>query len=240
MLTTTKDGPVGWIAFDREDRLNAFTVAGYRDLRLAIAESVADPGVRVVVVTGHGRAFSVGADRSLLDPAANPENRAAAGVEFAGLLAELRECPKPLLGAVNGLAVGFGCTLLLYFDLVLAADSARFRLPFTSLGIVPEAGSTALLPARARMDATMWAMLSSEWFDARTAQEMGIVWRVCPAASLRERTAAAAASIAAHDPASVVATKRLLTAGRQAIVRQATERELVEMARLTSPAPTEL
>jgi enoyl-CoA hydratase/carnithine racemase len=82
------------------------------------------------------------------------------------------------------------------------------------------------------MDETMWVMLSSEWFDARTAQEMGIVWRVCPDASLRERTAAAAASIAAHDPASVAATKRLLTAGRPEIARRSAERELGEMARL--------
>jgi enoyl-CoA hydratase/carnithine racemase len=131
--------------------------------------------------------------------------------------------------AVNGLAVGIGCTMLMYFDLVLAAESARFRLPFTALGMVPEAGSTVLLPARARWDHTMWAMLSSEWIDAELAQEMGIVWRVVPDSSLLDVAAETAATITVLDPASVAATKRLLTAGRAAVACQGVDREQAEM-----------
>lgn len=228
---------VAWIRFDRPERLNAFTGADYRDLRVALEQAMVDDTTRVIAVTGTGRAFSAGADRSLLDGTASESARAEAAEEFATLLDTLRNCEKPLLAAVNGLAVGFGCTMLLYCDLVLAAESARFRLPFTALGIVPEAGSSVLLPARARWDDAMWAMLSSEWIDATSALDMGLVWRVVPDDALVEHATEVATTIAAHDPASVAATKRLLVAGRADAARLAGERELAEMVRLLRPPP---
>jgi enoyl-CoA hydratase/carnithine racemase len=231
VLAEHREGHVAWLRFERPERLNCFGAADYRDLRIALERADADEGIRVVVLTGAGRAFSSGADRSLLDPS-HPDGRAAAGEEFTALLAVLAGFGKPLLAAVNGLAVGIGCTMLLYCDLVLAAASARFRLPFTALGIVPEAGSTALLPARARSSEATWALLSSEWFDAAAAARLGLVWQVVPDAALTERATTAAASLAALDPAAVVATKRLLTAGRAEAAGRAVERELSEMARL--------
>jgi len=139
---------------------------------------------------------------------------------------------KPVLAAVNGLAVGIGCTMLLHCDLVIIAESARVRFPFTALGLVPEAGSSALLPLRARWADAMWAMLSSEWIDAAAAVEMGLAWRSVPDAELREQTHGAAVTIAAHDVASVAATKRLLISGREEVFRAATARELAEMSKL--------
>ncbi|SEP27155.1 enoyl-CoA hydratase/isomerase family protein [Trujillonella endophytica] len=232
MLSEHIDGHVSSLRLERPERLNSFTAADYRDLRLALERARADVGVRVVVLTGAGRAFSSGADRSLLDPAGGAAREGAAA-EFDALLATLRSFEKPLLGAVNGLAVGVGCTLLLYCDLLLAAASARFRLPFTALGLVPEAGSSALLPARVRWDAAMWAMLSSEWFDADEAREMGLVWRVVPDASLVDRTTTVATTLAALDPGAVVATKRLLTAGRADVAQRAAEREMAAMRPLS-------
>ncbi|CUU54849.1 Enoyl-CoA hydratase/carnithine racemase [Parafrankia irregularis] len=229
---------ITWLTLARPARLNAFTVADYRDLRVALEHAMADPETRVIVLTGAGRAFSAGADRSLLDATSNAAGREAAGAEFARLLEALRTCEKPLLAAVNGLAVGFGVTLLLYFDLVLAAESARFRLPFTALGMVPEAGSTALLPARTRPDEAMWAVLSSEWIGSRAARDMGLVWQVVADASLVEQTGATAAVIAAQDPAAVMATKRLMTAGRADAARAAIDRELGEQARLNQTPRT--
>lgn len=237
MLAERREGHVTWLRFERPERLNSFTAADYRDLRTALERADADADVHVVVLTGGGRAFSSGADRSLLDPS-DPAGRAGAGKEFTGLLTVLAGFAKPLLAAVNGLAVGIGCTMLLYCDLVLAAASARFRLPFTALGIVPEAGSTALLPARARSSEATWAMLSGEWFDAAAAARLGLVWQVVPDAQLTERAAGAAATLAALDPAAVAATKRLLTAGRAEVAGRAVERELGEMARLLGgPGP---
>jgi enoyl-CoA hydratase/carnithine racemase len=228
------EGHVRWLTFDHPERLNSFTVHDYQAFCAAMVEATTDPEVRVIVVTGKGRAFSAGADRSLLggESGSTDGPRARAGAEFARFLHLLRECDKPLLAAVNGLAVGVGCTMLAYCDLVLAAESARFKLPFTAMGIVPEAGSSVLFPARARWDETMWAMLSSEWVSAGQARDMGLVWRVVADNSLAEETAAVAATIALHDPAAVAATKRLLVEGRSDAARLANDRELAAMSDL--------
>lgn len=225
-------GAVTWLTFDRPDRLNAFTAGAYRDLRLAFGRAAADEAVRVVVLTGAGRAFSAGADRSLVDGTATTEERELAGEEFEAVLDVVDRFDKPLLAAVNGLALGIGCTLLLHCDLVLVAGSARLRMPFTALGLAPEAGSSVLLPARARWGDAVWALLSSEWIDSETAVSMGLAWRAVPDADLVEETERAAHAIAAHDPAAVAATKRLLHEGRADAVRAAIARERAEMAAL--------
>jgi len=232
MLQERREGSVVWLTLDHPERLNAFKVADYRDFRLAMAEAGGDPEVRVIVVTGTGRAFSAGADRSLLDVTVPAEERSAAGEEFARFLSTLADCEKPLIAAVNGLAVGIGVTMLLYFDFVLAAESARFRLPFTALGLAPEAGSSVLLTARGRWDEAMWAMLSSEWIEARPAREMGLVWRLVGDDSLLEEAARVATTLAALDPDSLAATKRLMNAGRAEVARRAIDREMAEMGRL--------
>jgi enoyl-CoA hydratase/carnithine racemase len=229
MLEERRDGTVAWLTLDRPQQLNAFTVAGYRDLRVALERLAVDDSVRVVVMTGRGRAFSAGADRSLLDVALPGSERQLAAEEFTRLLEILGDFGKPLFAAVNGLAVGFGCTMLLYCDVVVLAETARLRLPFTVLGIVPEAGSSILLPARARWTDAMWAMLSSEWIDAAAAVETGLAWCAVPDAELIERVTSAAALVAAHDPRSVAATKRLMTSGRATEVQRAIRRELDEM-----------
>jgi enoyl-CoA hydratase/carnithine racemase len=223
-----------WLEFDRPQCLNAFTVAGYRGLREALDGYATDDTVRVVVLTGRGRAFSAGADRSLLDAALPDGERRQAGEEFGQLLETLGSFPKPLFAAVNGLAVGFGATMLLYCDVVILAQTARLRFPFTALGIVPEAGSSVLLPARARWADTMWAMLSSEWIDAAEAMRTGLAWRCVPDAELVDEATNAAAVVAAHDPHAVAATKRLLTRGAAGEVRSAIRRELEEMLAIQS------
>jgi enoyl-CoA hydratase/carnithine racemase len=227
-----RDGAVVWLTLDRADRLNAFTSDGYRALCTALKRHSSDSATRVVVLSGRGRAFSVGADRSLLDPRASGADRHDAGEEFDRLIAVLAELNKPLVAAVNGLAVGFGATMLLYCDLVLLAESARLRLPFTDLAIVPEAGSTALLLERVRWPDAMWSVLSSEWIDADQALGMGLAWRVTPDADLDDHAARAAATLAALDPSAVAATKRLMIAGRADRVRQAIARELEELQTL--------
>ena len=223
-----------WLEFDRPQCLNAFTVAGYRGLREKLDRLAADDSSRVVVLTGRGRAFSVGADRSLLDAALPGSDRQRAGEEFGRLLESLGAFPKPLYAAVNGLAVGFGATMLLYCDVVVLAQTARLRLPFTALGIVPEAGSSVLLPARARWADAMWAMLSSEWIDASEAVRSGLAWRSVADAELVDQVTHAAAVVASHDPRAVAATKRLLTRGAADEVRNAIRRELEEMLAIQS------
>lgn len=220
---------VAWLTFDRPERLNSFTADDYRDLHLALSRLADDDDTRVVVLTGRGRAFSVGADRSLL--AGNGDSQDA-GVQFDRLVTALSDFDKPLVGAVNGLAVGFGATLLLYCDVVIACENARLRLPFTNIGLVPEAGSSVLLPTRMRWADVMWSVLSSEWIDAAEAARAGLVWRVVADDDLLSVAADAAQRIAAQNPAAVRASKRLLTAGRTEAVKAATARELHAMAAL--------
>lgn len=222
------------LTFDRPGQLNAFTVAGYTELRRHLERAADDEDVRVVVLTGAGRAFSAGADRSLLDGSA--PDLADAGAEFDALVSTLSNFPKPLLAAVNGAAVGIGCTMLLHCDLVIAGASARFRFPFTALGVAPEAGSSVLLTARCRWDDALWAMLSSEWVEADAAREMGLAWRVVPDDQLLDHADVVAATLAGHDPAAVEATKRLLTTGRADAVRTASRREMDAMRALASRA----
>ena len=234
MIDERRDGAVTWLAFDRPECLNAFTGEGYGDLRAALERHRGDANTRVVVLTGKGRAFSVGADRSLLDPSTTGADRQIAGEEFARLLGVLAAFEKPLFAAVNGLAVGFGATMLMYCDVVLLAETARLRLPFTELGIVPEAGSSALLPARVRWADAMWTVLSSDWIDASEALRMGLAWRVTPDAELIEQATIAATKVAAHDPSAVAATKGLMTVGRADAARQAIARELEQLRVLSS------
>ncbi|MCW2553737.1 MAG: hypothetical protein JWR78_3518 [Mycobacterium sp.] len=234
MISEQREGPVAWLIFDRPERLNAFTANGYREFRLALERCGTDDLIRAVVVTGRGRAFSVGAHRSLLDPSSSDADRDRAGEEFTLLLEALAHFAKPLFAAVNGLAIGFGATMLMYCDVVLLAETARLRMPFTELGIVPEAGSSALLPTRVRWADAMWSVLSSGWIDAAQAYRMGLAWCVEPDAELHHRAATAAATVAALDPQAVVATKRLMTAGRADAARQAITRELHELRALTA------
>jgi enoyl-CoA hydratase/carnithine racemase len=220
------------LTFNRPERLNSFTAADYRDLHLALDECLADDSIHAVVLTGAGRAYSAGADRSLLQLDTDGSDHNVAGAEFTRLLEVLGDFDKPLLAAVNGVAVGIGATMLMYCDLVIVAETARLRLPFTALGMVPEAGSSALLPLRLRWPDLTWALMSSEWIDAAAAVDMGFAWRCVPDSLLLEEAINAAVTIAKLDNAAVRATKRLMTAGRAELAKAATQRELAELRQL--------
>ncbi len=229
MLEERRDGTVAWLTLHRPEHLNAFSARGNRALLAALQRLGGGDTTRVVVLTGHGLVFSAGADRSLLDGAASAGERQQAGEEFLGRLEVLGSFDKTLFAAVNGLTVGFKATLLLYCYVVLLAETARLRLPFTALRIVPKPGSSALLPARGRWTDAMWAVLSSEWMDAATAVQTGLALRAMPDSELLPQIRQAAAAVAAHDPRAIAASKRLMTSGRAGAAQLAIERELDEM-----------
>ena len=232
MLQERRDGSTTWLEFDRPQCLNAFTVAGYRGLREALERLASDDTARVVVLTGRGRAFSAGADRSLLDAALPDGERRQAGEEFGQLLETLGSFPKPLLAAVNGLAVGFGATMLLYCDVVILGETADFGFRSRHWASCPRRAARRCYPhARAGSDA-MWAMLSSEWIDATDAVRTGLAWRCVPNADLLDEATRAYTVVAAHDPQSLAATKRLLTSSTFGEARHAIRRELEEMQEL--------
>jgi enoyl-CoA hydratase/carnithine racemase len=222
-------GPVRVLTLDRPEALNAFDSPLYRATAAALTAARDDDGVKVVVLTGAGRAFSAGQD---LEEMA----RLAAGepIEsgFPVLLAALESFDKPLIAAVNGPAVGIGFTMLPHCDLVLAADDARFRTPFAEMGVPPEAASSVLFPARMGWQRAAEVLFTSPWLSAAEAVECGIALRVVPAASLLVEALALAARVATAPLPALRAIKATMLAGRADAVTAARAREEEAFARM--------
>jgi enoyl-CoA hydratase/carnithine racemase len=228
-LDQIDDGPLRVLTLDRPETLNAFDRSLYDAVAEALDQAGADDSVGAVLVTGAGRAFSAGQD---LRDFARPDPSAGGPGGFPAFVRALEGFPKPLVAAVNGVAVGVGLTMLLHCDIVLAGASARFRAPFVSLGLCPEAGSTALLPATIGWQRTAELLYGDGWIDAATAVEWGLAVRVEPDDELMAAALTLGRSVAAQPLASLIATKRLLLDGRADAVRAARVRELDVFGRL--------
>jgi 2-(1,2-epoxy-1,2-dihydrophenyl)acetyl-CoA isomerase len=198
------------ITLNRPDALNAWNKQLGIDLLAAVREA-ADEAVRAVVITGAGRAFSSGADlRAGFDPTpeGHPDVQTALRERYHPIIASLRELPKPVVAAVNGPAVGIGCSLALTCDLIVASESAYFLLAFVNIGLVPDGGSSLLLPERIGLArATEMAMLG-EQVPARQALEWGLINRVVPDGELEAVVDELAARLAAGPTASYAGIKR--------------------------------
>jgi enoyl-CoA hydratase/carnithine racemase len=201
---------VRWITFDRPEKKNAFTSTMYYRLADEINAAAEDPAVRVVVLTGVGDAFTSGNDINDFLRTSEIEG----DLPYLGLVNALRSIQKPVVAAVNGMAVGIGTTMLLHCDIVLAVPEARFVLPFARLGICPEAGSSLLLPILAGVQRATELLMLGEPFGVEVAREIGLVNEVVAAETLRDRTSERATALAALPPAAVRRTKRLI---RQAL-----------------------
>ena len=173
-----------------------------------------------------GNDFTAGNDlRDFVGASASGDQTALdAIVEF---LTRLADFSKPLVAAVRGNAVGIGTTMLLHADAVFAGTSARFRLPFTQLGLVPEAGSSLLLPLSVGRMRASWMLLAGEFFSAGEAFAAGLVTEVVADDRVDETAAAAAAKLAALPPVAVRETKRLM---REAIAQEVREQMDAEIA----------
>jgi enoyl-CoA hydratase/carnithine racemase len=223
VLLRKDDAGVRLLTLNRPQALNAFNDALYLALAGALQAARADETVAALVLTGAGRAFSAGQDLAELADARSHAQRQIDG--FGPFIEALEGFDKPLLCAVNGIAVGIGLTLLPYADLVLLAEGARLRAPFVSLGVTAEAGSTFLLPERIGWAAASRLLFAADWMDAAQAQACGLAYRVVPGETLLEETLALAAAIAVHPVVSLVATKRLMLAARNESARAARARE---------------
>jgi enoyl-CoA hydratase/carnithine racemase len=217
------DGPVATITLDRPDRLNAFTITMQREICAALDEVDADPEVRVVVVTGRGRGFCAGADLGGGEATFDHESELAEGAGVAreadgrhrdeGGLAALRffDCTKPVIGAINGPAVGVGITMTLPFDVRLASTTAKFGFVFARRGLVPEACSSWFLPRVVGISRAMEWCATGRVFPAAEALEAGLVRSVHEPDDLLPAAYALADEIAANTSAvSVTLTRALL------------------------------
>ena len=218
------------LTLDRTNALNAFNDDLYDAVRDALADAAGRPEIACVVITGAGRAFSAGQDLGEMGRARRSDDGERHG--FPPFIEVVESFPKPLLAAVNGLAVGIGLTLLPHCDVVLVSDDARLRAPFVSLGVTAEAGSTALLPQRIGWQETAHLFYTAGWIDAARAVEIGLALRVVAPEKLQDEIMAIAAEIAAMPVDSLVATKRLLLDARLEGIRAARAREDTAFAEL--------
>jgi enoyl-CoA hydratase/carnithine racemase len=229
-ITLTRQNGILIISLDRPDRMNAFTAGMKDELIAAFDEADSDDAVRAVIVTGSGeRAFCAGADLSegaktfdyvaRGDRGDNPVG-ADGSVDYAHSLVRdnggeltmrIFDCKKPVVGAINGAAVGIGATMTLPFDARLASETARYGFVFARRGIVPEAASSWFLPRLVGISTALDWCISGRVFDAKEALDKGLVRSVHAPGALVDEAIAYARELTAHSaPVSVALTRHML------------------------------
>jgi 2-(1,2-epoxy-1,2-dihydrophenyl)acetyl-CoA isomerase len=219
------DDGVATLTLDRPDALNALTVPLKEALIRAFADVAADPAVRVVILTGAGRAFCAGQDlRERLEPGAAPlatEIRE----RYNPLIRSIRELPKPVVAAVNGVAAGAGASLAFAADIRIAADTASFVLSFGRVALIPDSGATWLLQRLVGASKAAEMALMAEPMGAADAERFGLVSRVVPAADLAAEAHALALRLASLAPRALAFTKRALADAAESTFEEALELE---------------
>src|SRR3954452_6205116 len=213
-VTWEQSGGVGRLTLNRPETLNAWTAAFGEELKQVVTGDAADDSVRAVLVTGAGRGFSSGADlKAGFDPHPEdgmPDVKKELHDVYHPAIAGIRRLPKPVVAAVNGPAVGIGCSLALAFDLVLAAASSFFGLAFVNIGLMPDGGSTAFVPpAVGRARAFQMALLG-ERVPAQQALEWGLVNFVHSDEALIDEGPALVEKLAAGPTRSYASSKQAL------------------------------
>ena len=199
------------ITLNRPDVMNAWDKQFGLDLLAAVEEAASDDEVRAVVITGAGRAFSSGADlRAGFDPTpeGHPDVQTVLHERYHPIIVGIRRMPKPVLAAVNGPAVGIGCSLALACDLIIARESAYFLLAFVNIGLVPDGGSSLLLPERIGLARASEMAMLGERIGAKQALEWGLVNRVAGDNEFEGAVDELAARLAAGPTASYAGSKR--------------------------------
>ena len=221
------------IHIDRPDKKNALTAAMYRAMTAALADASARADIGAVLFAGRGDAFCAGND--LKDFLAGPEGGAAA---FAFIRA-IAAFDKPLVAAVQGLAVGVGTTMLFHCDLIYAAPDARFVMPFVDLGLVPEAASSLLAPAILGHARAAAMLLLGEPMLAQDARQAGLLTAIVPAEDLLAHARGKAAALMAKPPQALQATRRLMKGDPAAIAARMDEEARIFREAMASPEARE-
>ncbi len=235
-IATEISDRIARIEINRPEKKNALTAAMYQALADALRAADADASVRVVLIQGQADCFCSGNDlKDFLERPPHADN--APVFQF---LEAISSAAKPLVAAVGGPAVGIGTTMLLHCDFVYATPETRFQLPFVPLGIVPEAGSSLLLPMLAGYQRAAELLLLGKAFSADKALSAGILTEIVPAADLLRHARQAAEAVAALPPESVRLTKALMKKRNSAMIaEQMAEEGRTLRARLNSPEAKE-
>lgn len=234
-ILTSIENRILTITFNRIDKKNAITAAMYAAMADAMASANDDDGVRAILFTANGDAFTAGND--LIDFRDNPPLTPDAPV--SRFLRELVAARKPLVAAVNGIAVGVGFTMLLHCDIVYLSEAAQLQAPFVDLALVPEAASSLLLPARIGQAQAAEIFMLGKRVDAADAKTMGVASDVFAPEDLTAAAWKAAIALSKKAPAALQATKMLMRGDKDAISARMQEESKLFGAQLLSPELTE-
>jgi enoyl-CoA hydratase/carnithine racemase len=228
LLLSRGDG-IGVLTLNRPEKLNAFAGSMREEIADAVREMADDPDVRVLVVTGAGRAFCAGADigymRDLLE---RRDTEAFTALVEAGraVVTTVRAVPKPVIASVNGPAAGGGANLALACDLRIASERASIGQTFNRIGLHPDWGGTFFLPRIVGPSKALQLIFSAEMLDAERAQQLGLFDRVVPHEQLEAETLAAARMLAAKPPRALALAKRAVYASGGASLDEVLDVEL--------------
>jgi enoyl-CoA hydratase/carnithine racemase len=229
VLCELDDEGVLLVTLNRPEKKNAFHDPQWDGLRDALNDAREDARVAVMVVTGAGEDFSAGQDLAAFGQASAPRADGHPN-GYHGCMEALAAFDKPLLAAAKGVGVGIGATFLFHCDIVYVGESVRLRLPFVSLGLVPEGASSYLLQQVIGSQRAAELFYTAEWIDAGQAVKLGMAAGVFPDAQLLEATLATAREIAEHPVSALQATKRTLLRAHRDGIRAAFEAEDAGMA----------
>jgi 2-(1,2-epoxy-1,2-dihydrophenyl)acetyl-CoA isomerase len=216
------------ITLDRPEAMNALSDEMSSSLAAALTEAGRDPEVRVVVITGAGRAFCAGGDLKTMEVRAQREKSATGriqAIENPGrrIPVIIRQLAKPVIAAINGAAMGWGCDLAVACDIRISSDKARFGEMFVKRGLIPDGGSLFFLPRLVGWDRAAELIFTGRMIDAVEALRIGLVTRVVPADQLADEVARLSAEICANAPLAVQAAKRMMAAQQELQLGQAME-----------------
>jgi 2-(1,2-epoxy-1,2-dihydrophenyl)acetyl-CoA isomerase len=214
VLISVEDG-LQTITLNRPDTLNAFVPEMHKELRAALEQAVDAREIRALLLTGAGRGFCSGQDLSQrkVEPGAAPIDLSVSlGSYYNPLVRRLRELPKPIVCAVNGVAAGAGANIALACDVVVAARSAKFVQSFSRLGLVPDSGGTYFLPRLVGTARAMGLALFAEPLSAEEAERWGLIWKVFDDDKLMPEASAIARKLAAGPTKGYGLIKRALYA----------------------------
>ena len=204
------DSGVARIAFNRPEKLNPLSAALLKETRAAFEVAASDAAVRVIVLTGHGRAFSAGAD--LREAGLTADLGAALIERYNPLVTAIRTSPKPVLAAVNGICAGAACNIALACDIVVATRSAVFIEVFARIGLMPDAGGTWFLPRAVGTPRAIGASMLAEEIPAERAASWGLIWECVDDESFSGRVDALAERLASGPTRAYAAIKRAIYA----------------------------
>jgi len=228
-VLTDASGGVGTVTLNRPDKLNAFAGRMRQEIAEAVRQLAEDPAVRVLVITGAGRAFCAGADIGYMRELTEQRNTTAfAELVEAGrhVVTTIRLTPKPVIASVNGAAAGGGANLALACDLRIASDRASIGQTFNRIGLHPDWGGTYFLPRLVGPSKALELVFGAEMIDAAEAHRIGLFNRLVPHDRLAAETRALADTLAAKPPVALALAKEAMYASLDRTLTQALDVEL--------------